>query len=213
MSPRYFLQGVVTLWRSPPFSPLLPAHTCPLTPFSRLTAWEQQLQLSAFCSWNSASKPFEGVLKMKTSGSWQARGPLPKASRKLPGFSAEGHAPGPSAARRGWAMGEPHTGERESLAPWGQGPDRPRSTLRTGSPYPFKGSTRKMTQTQKTDRATARQAKCWLVDKRDAREGKQKQCVGQTSACQLRDPAFPTALARGFGFTTLLLSQSELGKP
>lgn len=55
-----------------------------------------------------------------------------------------------------------------------------------------------MTETQETDRATTCQEKPWLVDKRDASEGKHKPCVEQTSSCQLRDPAFPTAVACGF---------------
>jgi hypothetical protein len=64
-------------------------------------------------------------------------------------------------------------------------------------PYPFKGGERKTTRTQKTDRAATCQAKSWLIDKRDALEGKQKQYVGQTSSCQLRDQALPTAVALG----------------
>lgn len=32
--------------------------------------WQQELQLSLFCLWNCARSSFEGVLKMKTSGSW-----------------------------------------------------------------------------------------------------------------------------------------------
>lgn len=55
-----------------------------------------------------------------------------------------------------------------------------------------------MTETQETDRAAACREEPWLVDKRDASEGKHKPCVGQTSSCQLRDPAFPTAVACGF---------------
>lgn len=71
-SPRCFLQREVILAALSHLAFFFKPTPAPSPPSPWLTAWEQQLQLSAFCSWNGARKPFEGVLKMKTSGSWQA---------------------------------------------------------------------------------------------------------------------------------------------
>lgn len=145
-SPRYSLQSVVTLHihsHFPRFSKPTPA---PSPPSPWLAAWEQQLQLRAFCSWNGARKPFEGVLKMKTSGSWQACSFSAKDKLQASGESQLKVTPQVGAQSDGAGALKSHTlrvGIWKSLVPWGWGQLSPEAGFYQVT-IPFKGRERKL---------------------------------------------------------------------